>query len=54
VEQLSLLEVPRPNDHAAIWHTLDDEQKTAVVGTLARLIVQVAIGADAEQEHQHE
>jgi hypothetical protein len=50
VEQLSLLEPPRPNDNAAVWNTLDDQQKAAVMATLVRLIVQVAIGAHAEQE----
>ena len=54
VEQLSLLEPLRPNGKAAIWNTLDDQQKTAAIATLVRLIVQVVIGAHAEQEHQHE
>ena len=54
MEQLSLLEPLRPNGNAAVWNTLDDQQKAAVVATLVRLIVRVALGADAEQEHQHE
>jgi hypothetical protein len=54
VEQLSLLDPPQPNGSAAVWHTLDDKQKAAVIATLIRMIVQVAIGASAEQEHQHE
>jgi len=54
VEQLSLLEPPRPKGHAAVWNTLDDKQKTAAIATLVRLIVQVVIGRHAEKEHQHE
>ncbi len=54
MEQLSLLEPPRPNGQAAVWNTLDDNQKTAAIATLVRLIVQVVIGTHAEQEHQHE
>ena len=54
MEQLSLLEPLRPNGNAAIWNTFDDQQKTAAIATLVRLIVQVVIGAHAEQEHQHE
>jgi hypothetical protein len=54
VEQLSLLELLRPNGNAAIWNALDDQQKAAVITTLVRLIVQAVIGARAEQEHQHE
>jgi hypothetical protein len=54
VEQLNLLEPLRPNGNAAIWNTFDDQQKTAAIATLVRLIVQVVIGAHAEQEHQHE
>jgi hypothetical protein len=54
VEQLSLLEPQRPKDNAAVWHTLDDQQKTAAIATLVRLIVQVVSGAHAEPEHKHE
>ena len=54
MEQLSLLEPPRPNGNAAVWNTLDNQQKAAVVATLVRLIVQVVIGTHAEKEHQHE
>ena len=54
MKQLSLLEPPRPNGKAAVWNTLDNQQKAAVVATLVRLMVQVAIGTGAEQEHQHE
>ncbi len=54
VEQLSLLDPPRPNGSAAVWSTLDDKQRAQVVAALVRLIVQVAIGARAEQEHKHE
>ena len=54
MEQLSLLEPPQPNRNAAVWKTLDDKQKATVVATLARLIVQIAIGAHAEQEHRHD
>jgi hypothetical protein len=54
VEQLSLLEPPRPNRNAAVWNTLDNQQKAAVVATLVRLMVQVAFGAHTEQEHKHE
>jgi hypothetical protein len=54
VEQLSLLEPPRPNGNTAVWNTRDKKPKAAVVATLVRLMVRVALGADAEQEHQHE
>ncbi len=54
MEQLNLLEPARPNGSAAVWNTLDDKPKAAVVATLVRLIVQVALGAHAEQEHKHE
>jgi hypothetical protein len=54
VEQLSLLEPLRPNRNAAVWNTLNDKPKTAAITTLVRLIVQVVIGAHAEQEHKHE
>lgn len=54
MEQLSLLEPLRPNGNAAVWNTLNANQKTAAIATLVRLIVQVVIGARAEQEHQHE
>ena len=54
MEQLSLLEPLRPNGNATVWATLDDQQKTAAIATLVRLIVHFVIGAHAEQEHQHE
>jgi hypothetical protein len=54
VEQLNLLEPRRPKDNAAVWNTLDDQQKTAAIATLVRLIVQVVIGAHTEPEHKHE
>jgi hypothetical protein len=54
VEQLSLLEPLRPNRDAAVWKTLNDQQKTTAITTLVRLIVQVVIDAHAEQEHKHE
>jgi heme A synthase len=53
VEQLSLHEPLRPNG-IAVWGTLNDQQKTAAIATLVRLIVQAVIGAHTEQEHQHE
>ena len=52
MEQLSLLEPLRPKGNAAVWNTVDDQQKTAAITTLVRLIVQVVIGADPEQEHK--
>ncbi len=54
MEQLSLLEPPRPNGNAAVWNTLNDQQKAAVIATLVRLIVQAAIGPHAERERNHE
>jgi hypothetical protein len=54
VEQLSLLESPRPNSNAAVWETLDDQRKSQIVMILARLIIQLATGARAELEHKHE
>ena len=51
MEQLSLLESPRPNSNAAVWKTLDDKRKTQIVMILARLIIQLATGARAELEH---
>jgi hypothetical protein len=54
VEQLSLLEPPRRNGNAAVWKTLDDQQKSQIVMILARLIIQLATDGRAELEHQHE
>jgi hypothetical protein len=54
VEQLSLLEPPRPNGNAAVWKTLDDKQKSQIVMILARLIIRLATDARAELEHKHE
>lgn len=54
MEQLSLLEPLRPNRKAAVWNTLDDQQKIVAIATLARLIVQVVSDAHAEPEHKHE
>ncbi len=53
MEQLSLLEPPRPNGNA-VWKTLDDQQKSQIVMILARLIIRLATGARAELEHKHE
>ena len=54
MEQLSLLELPRANGPAAVWNTLDDQQKAAVIATLMRMIVQAAIAAHTEAEHEDE
>jgi hypothetical protein len=54
VEQLSLLESLPPTGNAAVWNTLDEKQKSTTIAALVRLIVQVVIGAHAEQEHQYE
>jgi hypothetical protein len=54
VEQLSLLEPQQPKGSAAVWNTFDDKQKTTAIANLVRLIVQVVIGAHAEQEPKHE
>ena len=53
MEQLSLLDPRRRNHNAAVWNALDDQQKAAVIATLARLMIQVARGTP-EQERQHE
>ena len=54
MEQLSLLEPSPCNHDAAVWNTLDHKQRTEIVTILERLIVQLAIAARAEREHQHE
>ena len=55
MEQLSLLEpLPPKGNNAAVWNTLDEQQKTTTIAALVHLIVQVVIGIHAEQEHQHE
>ena len=54
MEQLSLLEPLRPSAKTAVWNTLDDQQKAAVIAALMRMIVQAASGAHTEPEHEHE
>lgn len=39
---LGFLETPPPPGAAPVWTALDDEQRALVVGTLARLIAQLA------------
>lgn len=42
-DQMSLLDPPLPGGSAPAWVALDDEQRAAVVSTLARLIAKVAV-----------
>ncbi len=58
MQQLSLLETPRAQPDDTVWTTLDNEQRTLVLGMLARLIARViaarstvTIAADAEASH---
>ncbi len=41
MKQLSLLETALPQSDNHVWATLDNEQRTVVLGMLARLIARV-------------
>ncbi len=47
--QLMFLDIPCP--HEAVWAQLNDEQRTAVVEVLARLIAQTAMPETPLQEN---
>jgi len=58
VQQLSFLETSLSQRNDDVWATLDDEQRTLVLGILARLIARaiavrtaVNIAADVEASH---
>lgn len=42
MKQLSLLETSLPQNDNDVWATLDDEQRTVLLGMLARLIARVS------------
>ena len=59
VKQLSFLESSLPQNNNDVWATLDDEQRTLVLGVLARLIARmigaqtnVNVVADLEESHE--
>jgi hypothetical protein len=59
VKQLSFLETSLPQSDNDVWATLDDEQRTLVLGMLARLIAKmvaaqtnVNVAADLEDSHE--
>ncbi len=53
--QLSFLEEVE-DGHVAIWSTLDDEQRAAIIATLARMIATLAVAdhAPPAPENDHE
>jgi len=51
--QLSFWEERNESGAIPVWSTLDDDQRAAVVATLARLIVKLAVAAD-DTEIRHE
>jgi hypothetical protein len=59
VRQLSLLETSLPQNYNDVWATLDDEQRTLVLGMLARLMARVIaartdVNLAATMEESHE
>jgi predicted Fe-S protein YdhL (DUF1289 family) len=54
--QLSFLEAKGDDDIVAVWSTLNDEQRAAVLATLTRVIAKLAVAdpAPAAQENDHE
>ena len=52
MQQLSLLEVPSPEDGDPVWNTLDEEQRTALVTKLARLIARTIAPTPGEHDHE--
>ena len=52
MQQLSLLEVPSPEDGDPVWNTLDEEQRTALVTKLARLIARTIAPAPGAHDHE--
>jgi hypothetical protein len=56
MQQLSLLEEPPPAGAAPVWQTLDEEQRAAIVGRLARLIAKAVVDQKnkPEPEDHHE
>ena len=51
--QLSLWEERQASGAIAAWSTLNDEQRAAIVATLARLMVQMVVAVDGT-ERPHE
>ena len=59
MQQLSFLEIPPPGEAAPVWSTLDEEQRTAGVRTLARMMAKTLTPTPGEhsderteQDHQ--
>jgi hypothetical protein len=52
MQQLSLLEVPPPEDGDPVWNTLDEEQRTALVTKLARLIARTIAHTPRVDDHE--
>ena len=52
MQQLSLLEVPPAEDAAPVWNTLDEEQRTALVTKLARLIARTITHTPGEHDDE--
>ena len=49
--QLNLQFVEIPVVETQVWNQLDDEQRAVVIETLARVIAQVAVAMNQEEEH---
>ena len=49
--QLELRFAEIPVVETQVWNQLDDEQRAVVIETLARVIAQVAVTVNEEEEH---
>ena len=52
MQQLSLLEVPSPEDATSVWNTLDEEQRASLVTKLARLIARTIAHTPGDPDHE--
>ena len=54
--QLSFLEEKGDDDIVAVWSTLNDEQRAAVLATLTRVMAKLAVADPAQgaKENDHE
>ena len=49
MEQLSFLTEPEPKDAPAVWQTLDEEQRAAIVAMVARLMAKTVTAATQKE-----
>lgn len=50
MQQLSFLDPPLPQEGAPVWSTLDEEQRTALVTKLARLMARTIAPTPGEHD----